>query len=99
MRRHIATVGEDDIWFQLNQFRGQVGQTLRFAFSVTILDGEGLSVYIAKALQALKQRTNWIDLWRVEEQDREAWILSGLLRARSQWQRGRCTGYKTNELA
>jgi hypothetical protein len=58
MRHHIAAIGEDHVWFQLNQFRGQIGQTLHLAFGIAIVDGYRLSIHIAKALQALEQRTD-----------------------------------------
>ena len=58
MRRHVAAIGEDHVWFQLNQFRGQIGQTLHLAFSIAILDSYRLSIHIAEALQVLEQRTD-----------------------------------------
>src|SRR6476660_1271246 len=82
----------------MNQFRGQIGQALHLAFSIAILDSYRLSIHIAEALQALEQRTNRIDLWRVEEQDCEPWNLSRL-RARTERSRGHRTANTANELA
>ena len=48
--------GNDDIDFQPNQFIGKIGEAIEFPLCISVLDGDGLPLNVAKLLKPLPKR-------------------------------------------